>query len=101
MYAEYRREWLSALRFAPHNYRPTIIMPSTAVSDFWLLRFFHPNSLSVRAIPRIIFFRRLNHLNFNKVVGGPSSIGVISYKNPTPAVLEYAHPEAREAGFST
>jgi hypothetical protein len=76
-------------------------MPSTAVSDFRLLHFVHPNSLSVRAIPRIIFFRRLNPLDSNKVVGGPPSIGVISHKNPDPAGLEYALPEACEAGFST
>ena len=76
-------------------------MPSTAVSDFRLLSFVHPNSLSIRAIPRIIFFRGLNSQDFNKVVGGPSSIGVISHKNPDPAVLEYALPEGREAGFST
>jgi hypothetical protein len=72
----------------------TIIMSSSAVSDLWLLRLVHPNSLSVRAIPRIIFFRRLNPLDFNKVVGEPSSIGVISHKNPDPSGLEYAHPEA-------
>ena len=65
-------------------------MSSTAVSDFRL----HPNSLTVRVIPRIIFFRRLNFLNFNKVVGEPSSIGVISHKNPAPSILEYALPEA-------
>jgi hypothetical protein len=52
-------------------------------------------------IPRIIFFRRLNSLDFNEVVGGPSSIGVISHKNHAPSVLEYALPEACEAGFST
>jgi hypothetical protein len=76
-------------------------MPSTAVSDFRLLHFVHPNSLSVRAIPRIIFFRRLNPLDFNEVVGGLTSIGVISHKNPTHPVLDYAHPDACEAGFST
>ncbi len=37
---------------------------------------------------------RLNSQDFNKVVGGPSSIGGISHKNPDPAVLEYALPEA-------
>ena len=83
-------EWLSAFI----SFCTTIIMPSTAVSDFRLLCLGHPNSLSVKAIPRIIFFRGLNHLNFNNVVGGPSSIGVISHKNPDPAVLEYALPEA-------
>ena len=90
-------EWLSAFI----SFCTTIIMPSTAVSDLWLLRFVHPNSLSVRAFSRIIFFRRLNFLNFNNVVGGTSSIGVISHKNHDPAVLEYALPEGREAGFST
>jgi hypothetical protein len=72
-------------------------MPSTAVSDFRL----HPNSLSVRAIPRIIFFRRLNSLDFNEVVGGHSFVGVISHKNHAPSVLEYALPEAWETDFST
>ena len=67
-----------------------LCMPSTAVSDFRL----HPNSLSARAILRIIFFMRLNSQDFNKVVGEPSSIGGISHKNPDPAVLEYALPEA-------
>jgi hypothetical protein len=76
-------------------------MPSTAVSDFRLLRLVHPNSLSVKAIPRIIFFRRLNSLDFNNVVGGDYSIGVISHKKRHLPVLEYALPEAREAGFST
>jgi hypothetical protein len=76
-------------------------MPSTAVNDFWLLRFVNPNSLSVKAIPRIIFFRRLNSLDFNNVVGGDYSIGVISHKNRHLPVLEYALPEACEAGFST
>jgi hypothetical protein len=76
-------------------------MPSTAVSDFRLLRLVHPNSLSVKAIPRIIFFRRLNSLDFNNVVGGDYSIGVISHKNRHLPVLEYALPEAREVGFST
>ena len=69
-------------------------LPSTAVSDFRLLSFVHPNSLSVRAIPRIIFFGRLNSLDFNKVVGESSSIGVISHKNHAHSVLEYALPEA-------
>jgi hypothetical protein len=72
-------------------------MPSTAVSDFRL----HPNSLSVRAIPRIIFFRRPNSLDFNKVVSRLISIGVISHKNPTHSILEYALPEAWETDFST
>jgi hypothetical protein len=76
-------------------------MPSTAVSDFRLLRLVHLNSLSVRAIPRIIFFRRLNSLDFNEVVGGLTSIGVISHKNHHLPDLEYARPEASEAGFST
>ena len=44
---------------------------------------------------------RLNSQDFNKVVGGPSSIGVISHKNPAPVGLEYARPEACKAGFST
>ena len=46
----------------------TIIMPSTSVSDLWLLRLVQPNSLSVRAILRIIFFRGLNSLDFNKII---------------------------------
>ena len=75
----------------------TIIMPSSAVSDFRL----YSNVLSVKAIPRIIFFRRLNSLDFNNVVGGDYSIGVISHKNRHLPVLEYAHPEACEAGFSS
>jgi hypothetical protein len=81
--------------FRPYaSFRTTIIMLSTSVSDFRLIHFVHPNSLSVRAIPRIIFFRRPNSLDFNKVVGGSSSIGVISHKNPIHPVLEYALPEA-------
>jgi hypothetical protein len=77
----------------------TIIMSSSAVSDFRLLHFVHPNSLSVRAIPRIIFFRRLNFLEVNKVTGKTPFVGVISHKNPTPAVLEYALSVAYKAGF--
>ena len=71
-----------------------LCIPSTAVNGFRLLSFVHPCPLSVRTIPRIIFFRGLNSQDFNKVVGEPSSIGVISHKNLAPAVLEYALPEA-------
>ena len=76
-------------------------MPSTAVSDFRLLRLVHHSLLSVRAIPRIIFFMRLNFLDFSKIVNGLISIDVISHKNPDPVGLEYALPEACKAGFST
>ena len=69
-------------------------MPSSAVSDFRLLCFVNPNSLSVKAILRIIFFEGLTHWISTMLSASPSSIGVISHKNLAPAVLEYARPEA-------
>ena len=96
MNAGYHWEWLSAFI----SFCTTIIMPSKAVSDFRLLRLVHPSPLPIGNSTDIFFCRPIS-LDFNNVVGGPSSIGVISHRNLAPAGLEYALPEASKAGFST
>ncbi len=83
------------LCFVPHNYHVCRAPPRVTFG-------FYASSIPAPCpseIPRIIFFYRLNFLEINKVVCEPPSTSVISHKNPAPAVLEYAHPEACKADF--